>query len=161
MFKVNNRNTRTRCEICSKLTIKTLKRRQWRRFDVFFVNFEHILHLVLVLSRQMPAGLIHYCITYIVQLLIFNLWSTFSWTLKWIREFSNHKNLTLNSDIYLKKLPTHLNSDSHLPKIFFICFNESPLKMLKNAFCFILKALFVLKIFNFLSWHFGHVEKTA
>ena len=27
MFKVNNRNTRTRCEICSKLTIKTPKRR--------------------------------------------------------------------------------------------------------------------------------------
>ena len=27
MFKVNNRNTRTRCEICSKLTIKTLERR--------------------------------------------------------------------------------------------------------------------------------------
>ena len=24
MFKVNNRNTRTRCEICSKLTIKIL-----------------------------------------------------------------------------------------------------------------------------------------
>ena len=23
LFKVNNRNTRTRCEICSKLTIKT------------------------------------------------------------------------------------------------------------------------------------------
>ena len=23
MFNVNNRNTRTRCEICSKLTIKT------------------------------------------------------------------------------------------------------------------------------------------
>ena len=27
MFKVNNRNTRTRCEICSKLTIKTPARR--------------------------------------------------------------------------------------------------------------------------------------
>ena len=27
MFKVNNRNTRTICEICSKLTIKTLERR--------------------------------------------------------------------------------------------------------------------------------------
>ena len=25
MFKVNNRNIRTRCEICSKLTIKTIK----------------------------------------------------------------------------------------------------------------------------------------
>ena len=24
MFKVNSRNTRTRCEICSKLTIKTI-----------------------------------------------------------------------------------------------------------------------------------------
>ena len=24
MFKVNNRNTRTRCEMCSKLTIKTI-----------------------------------------------------------------------------------------------------------------------------------------
>ena len=26
MFKVNNRNTRTRCEVCSKLTIKAPKR---------------------------------------------------------------------------------------------------------------------------------------
>ena len=25
MFKVNNRNTRTKCEICSKLTIETLE----------------------------------------------------------------------------------------------------------------------------------------
>ena len=28
LFKGNNRNTRERCEICSKLTIKTLGRRQ-------------------------------------------------------------------------------------------------------------------------------------
>ena len=40
--KVNNRNTRTRCEICLKLTtIKTPERRQ-RRSGVFIVNFEHI-----------------------------------------------------------------------------------------------------------------------
>ena len=38
---------------------------------------------------------------------------------------------------------------------------ESPLKLIKNAFYFILKALFVLKIFKFLSRLFGHVEKTA
>ena len=61
MFKVNNRNTRTRCEICSKLTIKIPERRQWRRSGIFIVNFEHILHLVLVfllltLSRYMPIG---------------------------------------------------------------------------------------------------------
>ena len=29
MSKVNNRNTRTRSEICSKLSRKTLKRRHW------------------------------------------------------------------------------------------------------------------------------------
>ena len=43
----------------------------------------------------------------------------------------------------------------------FVCFIESPLKMMKNAFYFSLKALFVCKMFKFLSWHFGHLEKTA
>ena len=44
----------------------------------------------------------------------------------------------------------YLNSDSDLPKkIYLISFNESPLNMMKNAFCFILKALFVLKILKF------------
>ena len=32
-----------------------------------------------------------------------------------------------------------------------ICFNKSPLKFMKNAFYFILKAIFVLKIFKFFS----------
>ena len=42
-----------------------------------------------------------------------------------------------------------LKSDSHLPKEnFFICFNDSPSKIMKNIFYFILKALFVLKIFK-------------
>ena len=48
VFKVNNRNTRARYEICSELTIKTPELRHWRRSDVFIVNFEHILYLVLV-----------------------------------------------------------------------------------------------------------------
>ena len=48
LFKVNNRNTKKGCEICSKLTIKTLERRQWRRCDEFIVNFEHISHFFLV-----------------------------------------------------------------------------------------------------------------
>ena len=48
LLKVNNRNTRTRCEICSKLTVKTPERRYWRRSSVFIVNFEHISHLVQV-----------------------------------------------------------------------------------------------------------------
>ena len=36
---------------------------------------------------------------------------------------------------------------------------ESPLKMMKNAFYFTSEALFVLKIFKFLSRLFGHVSK--
>ena len=61
LFKVNDINTRARREICSKLTIKTPERRHWRRFGVFIVNFEHILHLALVflllnLNMQLPVG---------------------------------------------------------------------------------------------------------
>ena len=48
MFKVNNRNTRTRCEICLKLTKKIPEQRQWRRSGVFIVNFKHTSHLVLL-----------------------------------------------------------------------------------------------------------------
>ena len=42
LLKVSNRNTRKRCEIWSKLTIKTPERRHSRRSGVSFVNFEHI-----------------------------------------------------------------------------------------------------------------------
>ena len=33
--------------------------------------------------------------------------------------------------------------------------------MMKNALYFTLKVFFVLKIFKFLSWLFGHAQKTA
>ena len=46
-------------------------------------------------------------------------------------------------------------------KMCVVCFIESPLKVMKSAFYFILKALFVFKIFRFLSRLFGHVEKAA
>ena len=46
--KLNNKNTRKRCEICSKLTVKTPERRQWCRSGFFIVNFEYISHLGLV-----------------------------------------------------------------------------------------------------------------
>ena len=49
----------------------------------------------------------------------------------------------------------NLKLDSHLPKRCFICFIESLIKMMENAY-FIL-----IKIFKFLSWLFGHAEKTA
>ena len=46
---------------------------------------------------------------------------------------------------------------SALKKVGFICFSERLL--IKNAFYFTLKTLFVLKIFNFCTDFFGHVGK--
>ena len=39
MFKVNNKNTRSRCEICSKLTIKTPERRHENDVNGFVLVF--------------------------------------------------------------------------------------------------------------------------
>ena len=47
--------------------------------------------------------------------------------------------ITLNYSIRSKPV---LKSDSHLSKNFVICFIESPLKMMKNAFLFHLKSSF-------------------
>ena len=62
LLKVYSRNTKTRCEKCSKLTMKTPDRRS----GVFIVNFEHISHLVLVfllltLKMKLPAGKLSPC----------------------------------------------------------------------------------------------------
>ena len=51
-FKVNNKNSRKSCEICSKLTINVV---------LVFINFEHISHLSLVfllldLNKKIVAG---------------------------------------------------------------------------------------------------------
>ena len=60
MFKIKKKNTGTRCEICSKLTIKTPERRQ---FAISIFNSEPIFYLVLVLlkltfNKQMVVRLI-------------------------------------------------------------------------------------------------------
>ena len=41
-FKLNNKTARTRCEICSKLTIKTPEERHGRLSGVIVISFEHI-----------------------------------------------------------------------------------------------------------------------
>ena len=56
LLKVNSRNTRARCEICSKLTIKILERRQCRRSGVFIVNFEHVSKFVIVFLLLIGIG---------------------------------------------------------------------------------------------------------
>ena len=66
LLKVNNRNTRARCGICSKLTRKIFwYLNKWISESIltkiFIVNFEHISHLVLMfllltLNMLLPAG---------------------------------------------------------------------------------------------------------
>ena len=51
LFKINNRNTRTICEIYSMLTIKTPKRRQWRRSGLFIVNSLNRFHIFFLCSH--------------------------------------------------------------------------------------------------------------
>ena len=66
----------------------------------------------------------------------------------------NNSNHVVHRDILKGRL-------SPSEKICFICFNESPLNMIKNAFYITLKDFFVLKIFTFLSWLFARVEETG
>ena len=66
LFKVNIRNTRKRCEIFLKLTIKTPEWLQWRRSGVFIINFKYISRLFLVfllltLNKLLLAGLSGIC----------------------------------------------------------------------------------------------------
>ena len=55
-FKVNNRNTRKMCEICSKLIIETPERRYWCSPGVFIVNFQYTEHLFLVVLLLLWTG---------------------------------------------------------------------------------------------------------
>ena len=64
------------------------------------------------------------------------------------------KTLHMTSYFQVMELNSHLQK-----KIEINCFNEHPLKMKQKAFYFISKALFICKIFKFLFWLYGHVEK--
>ena len=56
LLKVGNRNTRRRCKICSKLTIKTLERRHWCCSNFVISNFVRVF-LLLTLNMLLPVGL--------------------------------------------------------------------------------------------------------
>ena len=64
MLKVNNRKTRPMCEICSKLTIKTLERRQWSHSGIFIVDANDFILVPLLLTLNIfnivshPAGIL-------------------------------------------------------------------------------------------------------
>ena len=100
-----------------------------------------------------------------VVLCMFTVRATFqSRQLRWLKCLKWLKCLTvclLQMLLYFYSLITLFKAGFPLSKKkkSFICFNESTLKMMKNAYS-ILKALLVF-IFKFLCWLFGLVETTA
>ena len=91
LLKGNNRNTRTRCEICSKLTIKTPERCHWRRSGVSVANSEHISNLIsvfllLTLNMLLSAGVL--------------IWSTSE-----VERLSQQHNILVQFFIYSSVLP--------------------------------------------------------
>ena len=104
MFKVNNRNTRTRCEICLK-SLWCLYCKLWIYFtpcsSVFIVNFEHV-----IAGWDLPNWVLqleqYFCGVYLLGSKYFSitLKVTFFWFLAEISCSGAHL----------------LKSDSHLPK---------------------------------------------
>ena len=73
------------------------------------------------------------------------------------RQSQIHRTLLLKS-VFFK----HFASTNQLPRFYINgTLVENGLKMIRYTYYFVLINLFFLKIFKFLSWLFGHVEKTA
>ena len=81
LFIFDNRNTRKKCEIRSKLTIKTPERRQWRRSGVLIFDFEHISQFFVMFLMEhivsIVSILLKHIVTYWIYFLIVSIFSNF------------------------------------------------------------------------------------
>ena len=129
---------------------------------VCYLNSKHRFHKHLeAIAAVTPLFLAHKC-CYFKEFFIPNTCRKYCWKgnyIAWTSSFLNRvwpfpKNIVLSGWEILME---------NLIKVGLITFhfNESSLKMMKNVFYFILKVLFILKIFKFLSWYFVHVEEMA
>ena len=85
-----------------------------------------------------------------------NSWNTLIKSLQWNGRFFNSLCYLFNWLLLRHKSSSHLSK-----KVGFICFDESPLKMMSIAFYLSLYALFVFKIFTFSSRPFWLCRKTV
>ena len=75
---------------------------------------------------------------------------------------ANYKQIQKLMRIFPPLLNKNLKPGPQLPKkLFYLLRRISPLKLMKNAFYFILKTLLIFMIFKFLTCIIGYVEKTA
>ena len=100
LLKVNNRNTWTRWKTRSKLTIRKLERRQWRRFGVFIVNLRPISHLVLVFLLILIVGWKCYCFQMLLNALFFSFFKNHS-------DVSRHLGRNFNVFCYSENTISH------------------------------------------------------
>ena len=115
-------------------------------------------------------------IAHVIQYASFQLNRAYSSgeTGKWCQTYKQTKSVFIHQTMCISKIiftkqvlqQRHffidlLKSDSHLQKNLPHLLQWKPFKMMKNDFCFILRVLSVLKIFRFLSWLFGHIQKTT
>ena len=94
LFKVNNGNTRTICEIGSKLTIKTTEQRHWRRSGVFIVDFEPVSHIVLVFPLLALTSKCQLCSN--IVFFFYTYWRPQK-TFRFSDVFRKNKNVTLGA----------------------------------------------------------------
>ena len=112
--------------------------------DFWKFSFKQLLECIRYISSYLPKLNIN-----LYQFLVHTFCIFFP------RKFSSHYTLCQ----WIKFRYNTFLKDTFRSEQFFA--TEAPLKMIKNDFYFTLKALFVLKMFNSLSWLFGHLEKTA
>ena len=140
--------------------------------DAFSLNWNHQFMYILLPFSPLTKVIKKICRDQATGILVFPSWATQSWypqalersgkvPLKISPNLTNFilphdkaavhplaEKLTLQQNSTLWRIKVGLPPSK---KNCVICFIESPLKMMKNAFYFILKALFFLKIFKFLS----------
>ena len=78
MFKANSRKTKTRWEICSKLTIKTLERRYWHLYCGLWTYFTPCPSVFLWAGKYRLAGNWRKSPSWIVK-----LWMQVNYSAKW------------------------------------------------------------------------------
>ena len=139
LFKANNRNTRTKCEICSKLTIKTPEWRQSLRSSVFIVNFEHISHFLLVFLLLFLFGV------FSIRL---GRWAPVKWNKS---RLAMYYVMHYHYGYYIKhsKFPQHVNRNS-----LFVIIEHSIQKFNWNSFWMFSFQAFKIILIKFLSINF-------
>ena len=130
---------------------------------------------LLIIRQHLTNFCFHFCVEIAFQKHSLNSWSPLQffitalwahcpsgWTKKyhsgWFQEVVKFR---LGTILFLQTMQFLITLKGALLGLTQFLPTESATKVMKNAFYFTLKALFILKIFQFLYWLLGHVEKRA